>query len=192
MGRPPRIRFKGALYHLWTRGNERRTLFHDSRDYELFQVILAEVVNKHELIVHAFCQMPNHYHLFAQTPLGNVDGAMHALNGRWAKAFRRRHGGTGHVFEHRYSHNLVDSQEYVLEVVRYIVINPVRAGLCEDAAEWRWSSHRATAGLAPRPRFLTTDWVLAQFGPANGARRRYCDFVAAGAPATTLEALLLV
>ena len=193
MGRPPRIQFEGALYHLTTRGNDRDLIFLHDYDREIFLSILSDVVGCEAWICHAYCLMPNHYHLLVQTPDANLAHGMHALNMRYAKGFLTRHGRTGHLFERRYEDVLVERQEHLLEVARYVVLNPVRAKRieCERAEDWRWSSYRATAGLAPGPRFLTTDWVLAQFGPPAIRRQRYRDFVAEGSPATTLKALLL-
>jgi hypothetical protein len=138
--------------------------------------------------------MPNHYHLLVNTPKANLAHGMQALNCRYAKAFAMRRGRTGHLFERRYYDVLVERQEHLLEVARYVVLNPVRARHidCENVAGWQWSSYRATAGLAPCPRFLTTDWLVAQFGPQAVRRQRYREFVAAGPPAETLKALLLL
>ncbi len=194
MGRPPRIEFENALFHVTTRGNDRAHTFLDNLDHEQLLVILAQVVERAEWICHAYCLMPNHYHLLVQTPAANLAAGMHQLNFRYARAFLRRHTRTGHVWERRYRPVLVTRQEQLLEVARYVVLNPVRAKWidCERAEDWRWSSYRATAGLAPRPRFLTTDWLLGSFGRATGTVDRYRSFVAAGSPADSLEALLLV
>ena len=106
---------------------------------------------------------------------------MHRLLHRHARTFNHRHGRRGHLFEERYGSALLRSEEHLLSAARYIALNPVRAGLCHDPADWPWSSHRATAGFAPRPRFLVTDWLLGVLDahPAV-ARARYRDFIGTG------------
>lgn len=189
MPRPPRVQYEGALYHVTSRGNERTDIFVHDADRELLLAILADVVDRLEWICHAYCLMTNHYHLVVQTPQANLWQGMHMLNSRYVKAFQRCHGREGHLLERRYRPVLVERQEHLLGVARYVVLNPVRAGICERAEDWPWSSYRATAGLAPRPAFLTTEWLLGSFG---GDVRRYRDFVAAGSPAASVEGLLLV
>ncbi|HET8606633.1 MAG TPA: transposase [Gaiellaceae bacterium] len=189
MPRAPRIQYAGALYHVTTRGNERGAIFVVDADRELLLAILADVVERLGWICHAYCLMTNHYHLAIQTPQANLWQGMHMLNSRYVKAFQRREGRSGHLLEGRYRPTLVVRQEHLLEVARYVVLNPVRAGICERAEDWPWSSYRAAAGLAPRPSFLTTEWLLGCFG---GNVRRYREFVAAGSPAASIAALLLV
>jgi REP element-mobilizing transposase RayT len=186
--RRPRIQYEGALYHVTTRGNERGDIFVLDADRELLLAILADVVERLEWICHAYCLMTNHYHLLIQTPQANLWQGMHMLNSRYVKAFQKRRGRAGHLLERRYRPILVERQEYLLEVARYVVLNPVRAGICRHAEDWPWSSYRATAGLAPRPHFLTTKWLLGSFG---GSVRRYREFVEAGSPAASVEGLLL-
>lgn len=172
-----------------SRGNERGAIFTVDSDRELLLVILADVVERHAWVCHTYCLMTNHYHLLVQTPQANLWQGMHMLNSRYVKAFQRRCGRGGHLLERRYRPILVERQEYLQEVARYVVLNPVRAGICERAEDWPWSSYRATAGLAPRPSFLTTKWLLGSFG---GSVRRYREFVEAGSPAASVEAILLV
>src|SRR5512135_3705804 len=170
MPRPPRVQYEGALYHVTSRGNERGAIFTVDADRELLLAILADVVERHAWVCHAYCLMTNHYHLLVQTPRANLWQGMHMLNSRYVKAFQRRCGRGGHLLERRYRPILVERQEYLQEVARYVVLNPVRAGICERAEDWPWSSYRATAGLAPRPSFLTTKWLLGSLG---GSVRRY-------------------
>jgi hypothetical protein len=125
--------------------------------------------------------MTNHYHLLVETPRANVSDGMEYLNGRYARAFNARHGYQGHLFERRFYGELLEGNVHLLELSRYIVLNPVRGGICSDAGEWAWSSYCATTGNARRPSFLTTSWVLAQFhAEPQRARPLYADFVTAG------------
>ena len=164
------------------RGNARQRVFHDDRDRELFLGILARSAKRHALLVYAWCLMPNHYHLVVETPRGGLARAIHHLNGAYAQAFNRRHLRVGHLLQGRYKAILVQRESYLLELARYVVLNPVRAGICGRPEEFRWSSYRATAGLDPAPPFLWATVLLAQFGPeARTARARYRRFVAAGA-----------
>jgi len=189
MPRPLRIQFPGAVYHVMNRGNGRQAIFADATDAQRFIELLAEIAAPLDWRCYAYCLMTNHYHLLVQTPQANLWQGMHMLNSRYVKAFQRRCGRGGHLLERRYRPILVERQEYLQEVARYVVLNPVRAGICERAEDWPWSSYRATAGLAPRPSFLTTKWLLGSFG---GSVRRYREFVEAGSPAASVEAILLV
>jgi hypothetical protein len=125
--------------------------------------------------------MSNHYHLVVETPVARLSPGMRQLNGVYTQAFNRRHGRVGHLFQGRFKAILVEKQSHLLEVLRYVVLNPVRAGLVRWPAEWRWSSFRATAGETPAPAWLETAWSLAQFGgPGQPGRARYCQFVGEG------------
>lgn len=125
--------------------------------------------------------MTTHYHLLLQTPTANLSAGMHKLNGVYAQAFNRRHALPGHVFEGRYRGLLVEREAHLLELARYIVLNPVRAGVSGAPGSWPWSNYRATAGLAPVPEFLTVDWTLAQCGAnARHAQASYRRFVRDG------------
>jgi putative transposase len=126
--------------------------------------------------------MTNHYHLLLQTQEADISQGMHRLNGVYAKWFNWRHGYEGHLFERRFHDELVEGHAHLLELTRYIVLNPVRAGIVGTAGRWTWSSYDATIGKRQRPPFLTTSWVLSLFNEApDRARHLYADFVAAGA-----------
>jgi putative transposase len=127
--------------------------------------------------------MPNHVHLVVRTRLPNIAQGMQRLNGMYAQFFNERHGFSGHLWQGRYGARMIETESHALEVARYVVLNPLRAGLCAHPADWPWSSYRATAGLAPRPRFLDTAWTLRYFSarPAT-ARAAYVAFVAERAP----------
>jgi putative transposase len=156
-------------------------LFVDDVDRAGFFRALARVVAECGWLCHAYCLMENHYHLAVETPKPNLAVGMGRLNSAHAQGFNARHSRVGHVFQGRYHAVLVEKEPHLLEVCRYVVLNPVRAGLCAAPSQWRASSFRATAGLAQRPPFLTTAWVLAQFGGTrHRAQERYRTFVAEG------------
>ena len=192
MARKPRVQFGGAFYHLTTRGNNRRPIFLDDRDREQFLGLFDTVLKSLAWRCHTFCLMGNHYHFVVETPEPNLAEGMFRLNGQYARIFNGRHGRGGHLFERRYSSVLIERESHLLEACRYVVLNPVRAGLCESADDWRWSSFRATAGLAGVPSFLVVDWLHQQFGcDTVTARDQYIAFVNQGSPAASLEGLLL-
>lgn len=157
-------------------------MFKDDADCSLFLIVLASVVLRYRVRCHAYCLMGNHYHLLLETPEGNLSGAMRPLNGVYTQRFNRRHERCGHVLQGRFGAQLVDGHAYLHEVSRYIVLNPVRAGLVDHPRDWRWSSFRATAGEVPAPGFLTVDWLraLADLGSQAAARRAYVKFVEDG------------
>lgn len=192
MARKPRIQVAGAFYHLTTRGNNRRPIYLDDRDRELFLGLFAGVSKVLGWRCHTFCLMGNHYHFIVETPEANLAEGMVRLNGQYARAFNGRHGRGGHLFERRYGSVLIERESHLLEACRYVVLNPVRAGLCDTADDWRWSSFRATAGLAGVPSFLVVDWLLEQFARDGiAARDQYIAFINQGSPATSLDGLLL-
>jgi len=181
MSRPLRIEFAGALYHITSRGDGREVIFLGDEDRYLFLDVLSELVQNFNWAVHAYCLMDNHYHLLLETPESNLARGMRQLNGVYTQRFNRRHGRVGHVFQGRYKAIIVQRESYLLELARYVVLNPVRAGMVPTPDEWRWSSYRATAGLAPAPSWLTINWLLAAFsGRHSKAIRSYTDFVADG------------
>jgi REP element-mobilizing transposase RayT len=164
MARPLRIEFPGALYHVTSRGNRQENIFESSEDANLFLSTLGEVCERYNWLCHAYCLMPNHYHLLTETPDANLSKGMRQLNGVYTQGFNRNYARVGHVFQGRYKAILVDSDSYLMELARYIVINPLRAGLVDSPEKWRWSSYRATAGYQPSPDFLQRDSLLAAFG----------------------------
>jgi REP element-mobilizing transposase RayT len=182
MSRPLRIQFPGGLYHVTARGNGRQPLFTDDTDHRRFLSVLGAVVIRYRLLCHAYCLMGNHYHLLLETPDANLSRAMRQLNGVYSQRFNRRHERPGHVLEGRFHARVVDRDGYLREVCRYIVLNPVRAGLVAHPSEWSWSSYRATAGEGTRPSFLTVDSVLSLAGTPDRseAERQYQHFVEAG------------
>lgn len=182
MARPVRLEFPGAIYHVFTRGIAREKIFLDTRDRQRFLSALAKAVERFNILLHAYCLLDNHYHLLIETPEGNLSRAVRHINGVYAQGFNRRHDRTGPVFQGRFKACLVEKDSYLLELCRYIVLNPVRAGLVNDPGDWRWSSYRATAGFSNVPAFLTADWLLSVLGgrTTQEARRRYEAFVYKG------------
>jgi REP-associated tyrosine transposase len=181
MARPLRIEYPGAVYHLTSRGNEKKNVFSDDGDREAFLTILARVLGRYHWICHAYCLMDNHYHLLIETPEGNLSLGMRQLNGVYTQVYNKRFGRAGHLFQGRYKAILIQKDSHLLEVCRYVVLNPVRARRVRDPRDWKWSSYRATCGSEPAHPCLTRDWVLRQFsGRGNKAEREYCTFVLQG------------
>ena len=181
MSRPLRLEFPGAIYHITARGNARETIFLDDEDKLSFLVVLAEVVSRFGWLCHAYCLMDNHYHLLIETPDGNLSQGMRQVNGVYTQRFNRRHARVGHLFQGRFKAILVERESYLLELCRYIVLNPVRANMATDINRYLWSSYPATVGSQPAPAWLATDWVLGQFGSRRAlAQRKYAEFVAQG------------
>jgi len=181
MARPLRLEFKGAVYHLTSRGNARQKVYFSDTDRALFLETLAQVVSRYGWICHAYCLMANHYHLLIETPKANLSIGMRQLNGIYTQSFNRRHRRVGHLFQGRFKAILVEKESYLLELCRYIVLNPVRVKGGAKMGAWKWSSYRATAGLASVPEFLSIGWVLEQFGKNRpAAQKRYREFVRDG------------
>jgi len=181
MSRPLRIEFANAVYHITSRGNARENIFNGDRDRHIFLSILEEAVEMYSWICYAYCLMNNHYHLLIETPKPNLSRGMRQLNGVYAQRFNYRNGSVGHVFQSRFKAILVDKDRYLFELCRYIVLNPVRAGMVFSPEEWKWSSYRATLGMEKRPKFLNTDWILSLFSEdIEKARERYINFVLDG------------
>jgi REP element-mobilizing transposase RayT len=149
MSRPLRIEFPGAVYHLTSRGDRRELIYTDGADREQFLEVLALGCARYGVQVLAYCLMGNHYHLVVCTPEGGLSRFMRHLNGVYTQAFNHRHGLVGHLFQGRFKAILVDSDAYLLSLVRYVELNPVRARLVAQAQDWPWSSHAALTGAEP-------------------------------------------
>ena len=181
MARPLRIEFPGAVYHVTSRGNAKQAIFLDDEDRGGFLDLLSIVVERFNWLCHAYCLMGNHYHLLIETPKGNLSKGMRELNGVCTQGFNQRYRRVGHLFQGRYKAILVEKDNHLLSLCRYVVLNPVRVGLIERPEQWRWSSYRATIGLVKRPSFLTADWILSQFGGRKRvSMERYRRFVMEG------------
>ena len=178
MARPLRIEYSGAVYHITSRGNEKRPVFKDDPDREIFLKTLTHVNERYNWICHAYCLMDNHYHILIETPDGNLSIGMRQLNGVYTQAFNKSHRRTGHLFQGRYKAILIQKDSHLLEVSRYVVLNPVRARMVEQPRDWKWSSYRATAGNEKPHPCVTTDWLLGQFsGNRTKAEKEYRQFV---------------
>ncbi|MEX0807051.1 MAG: transposase [Candidatus Binatia bacterium] len=181
MARPLRLEFAGAIYHLTSRGNARQRVFFTDGDRELFLSTLSGVVSRYDWICHAYCLMANHYHLLIETPKANLSIGMRQINGMYTQSFNRRPCCAGHLFQGRFKAILVERESHLLELCRYIVLNPVRVKGSGKTQTWKWSSYRATAGLVSVPPFLSTDWILEQFGKNRSqAQKHYREFVREG------------
>jgi len=175
MARPLRIEFDGAVYHVTSRGNAREDIYLSDSDRKTFLEVLEHVVDRFGWVCHAWCLMSNHYHMLIETPKGNLSQGMRQLNGIYTQRFNREHQRVGHVFQGRFKAILIEKDAHLLELCRYIVRNPVAAGMVKSAQDWKWSSYQETARLSPKTSLTTTAWVLEQFG---GSKERYIQFVA--------------
>ncbi len=181
MARPLRIEYPGALYHVTSRGNAREDIFLDDGDRVKFLSVYSHVSQRFNWRCHAYCLMTNHYHFVIETPEANLSQGMRQLNGVYTQQFNREHGRTGHIFQGRFTAILVERESYLLELCRYVVLNPVRAGMVRSAREWPWSSYRATAGQVVGASWFTGDWVLEHFGrKRSSSEAAYREFVAEG------------
>lgn len=168
MARPLRLEFAGALYHITARGDRQEAIYENDDDRIAFLSVRGEVCQLCNWVCHAYCLMGNHYHLLIETPEGNLSRGMRQLNGVYTQQHNRRHSRVGHVLQGRYKAVLVEKESYLLELVRYIVLNPVRAQMMRTADEWPWSSYRSKIGLQTAVAGVHTDWVLAAFGDQRG------------------------
>jgi putative transposase len=181
MARPPRFTAPGAIYHVTSRGNRKGDIFNDVRDRMRFLQLLGQNVERLQWRCHGYCLMTNHYHLLVETPCADISAGMHRLNGIYAKWFNWRHGFEGHLFERRFRGIVVEGDAHFLEASRYIVLNPVRAGLRPGPQNWRWSSHAEIIGERDRSGFLTIAYLLSLFSPHESrAVELYGEFVAGG------------
>lgn len=156
MARPLRIEFPGAVYHVTSRGDRRDAIFVDDYDRRMMLGIMAQAMERLDAQVLAYCLMGNHYHLVLHTRQANLSLVMRHLNGVYTQAFNRRHDKVGHVFQGRFKAILVDRDNYLLALCRYVELNPVRAHMVAAAADWPWSSYLAHAGRADAPDWLDT------------------------------------
>ena len=183
MGRVPRFQAADATFHIGTRGNRKQPIFFEGRDHQKFMEIVATVFVESRWLCRAWCLMPNHYHFLVETPRPNLSEGMERLNGWYARWFNKKHELTGHLFERRFYSGLIESEWHFLETWRYILVNPVRAGLCRDAGDWLASSYRATVGQVEAPTFLSVKGPLHHFGDElSEARGAFVRFVREAPP----------
>jgi putative transposase len=181
MARRPRIEYSGALYHVITRGNHRQKIFYDDHDRAKYLEVAAQLSEAQSFRVHAYVLMANHVHLLLETGTVPLSRVMQRLGGGYTQYFNRRHRLTGHLFQGRYKAILCDKDNYLMELSRYLHLNPVRAKLVKDPADYPWSSYGAYARGADRQKWMETTEVLEQFGRSVGeARKLYRRFVMEG------------
>jgi REP element-mobilizing transposase RayT len=193
MTRPLRIEYPGALYHVMARGIAGEALFQDDQDRGLFLSKISEACERYNFVVHAYCLMGNHFHLVAETPDGNLSRVVRQIKGVYGQYYNRKRRRVGPVFQGRFRAQVVEKERYLLEVCRYVVLNPVRARLVERPGDWAWSSYAATAGLRKAPEFLKTDWLLCML-ERKGRRKAqaaYRAFIRRGMEAKGEEGLNL-
>ncbi len=163
MARPLRIEYPGAFYHIINRGLERREVYRTEQDYEYFLELLENMHEKYGLWVHSYCLMSNHYHLYLETPNGNLSKIMRQLDGNFTQKFNKRHNRVGPLFQGRYKATLIDQDSYSLRLSKYIHLNPVKAKMVDKPEKYKWSSYSAFLGKNTSLNFLKTDWLLGQF-----------------------------
>jgi len=182
VARPLRIDFPDSFYHVLSRGNEKRKIFYDARDYERFLEILGRMAEKFSLEIHAYVLMPNHYHLLLRTRYGNLSRAIQWLGVSYSVWFNRKHDRVGHLFHGRFKSFLAENERYLTALCLYVHGNPVRARLVERPADYRWSSYRAYLQGAHSVPWLTTDLLLSFHGNSRKRTERAHDaYLARGA-----------
>ena len=188
MSRPLRIEFPGAVYHVTSRGDRRESIFEDDADRQALLAVMALGLARFDARMLAYCLMGNHYHFVLHSAAANLSQLMRHINGVYSQAFNRRHSKVGHLFQGRFKAILVDRDAYLLEVCRYVELNPVRAGMVDAPQAWPWSSYRAHVGEADAPAWLDTEGVhghllghpVHSYAEALHAARCYAELVAAG------------
>ncbi len=178
MARPLRIEYAGAFYHITSRGNERKDIFKNERDFERFLTYLETAVQRYKAVIHVYCLMSNHYHLLLETHRGNLSQIIRHINGAYTTYYNTKWQRAGHLFQGRYKAILVEADEYAGELSRYIHLNPVRAGITDRPEGYRWSSYQYYIGKNRIPKWLTVDYILSYFGrETTAAQKKYSEFV---------------
>ncbi len=178
MARPLRIEYPGAYYHVTSRGNEQKDIFKSQRDREKFLEYLESATTRYGAVIHAYCLMSSHYHLLLETPGGNLSQIMRHINGAYTTYFNIKRKRAGHLFQGRYKAILVEADEYLAELSRYIHLNPVRVGIVERPEQYRWSSYPSYTGQSKPPAWLGTGFILGCFAKKiENAQKKYRTFV---------------
>jgi putative transposase len=183
MARPLRRDYAGAVHHVFVRGNARSALAVDAEDQDRALELFGRTTARFEVLCHAWCFLPNHAHLLVTSQLGNLSRAMHWFGTSTACSFNRRHERSGHLYQGRFGSKVVEDDAYLLELARYLPLNPVRAGLCCSPEDWPWSSHAATAGLQTARWFLDPGLLIRSLGSVEA----YVAWVEAGVDASVLD-----
>ena len=176
----PRPQEGGLWYHVGARGVRKLPIVKDDDDRAIFLTNLGEIVERSGWELTAYTLMTNHYHLVLRTPEPNVAAGMHGLNLIHARAFNKKHGYEGHLFDARYWSEVIDTEDYLFEASRYVLLNPVRAELCQKPSEWPWSSYRQTVGLDPPAEYLSLDWLELFDADRGRAQALFRSFVYEG------------
>lgn len=178
MARPLRIEFAGAFYHVMARGNDKQNIFFGNNDYHRFLDILSTTCQRHYWRVHAYCLMSNHYHLLLETPLPNLSKGMQQLDGSYTQHINRCYQRCGHVFQGRFVSRLIDTEQYYKTLLRYVLQNPVAAGIVNHAGDYSWSSYQSVLGKQSAPKWLVAAEVLAHFhNDTDAAIQAFTDFL---------------
>lgn len=180
MARKPRIHFTDALYHIIARGNQRQGVFLDDKDFETYLFLLSEYKSRYRFRLYAYALMSNHVHLLVEVETVPLSKIMQGLQFRYTRYFNRRYGKEGHLFQGRYKAILCDKDSYLLELIRYIHLNPIRSKVVEELEKYRWVSHLGYLGRI-KDALIDEEFVLSQFGSdKRTARRRYRHFLLDG------------
>jgi putative transposase len=178
MARPLRIEYPGAYYHITSRGNEQKDVFKSQRDREKFLEYLASATERYGAVIHAYCLMNNHFHLLLETSDGNLSKIMRHINGAYTTYFNIKRKRVGHLFQGRFKAILIEADEYLTELSRYIHLNPVRVGIVETPEQYQWSSYRSYSGHSKPPEWLRTGFILDCFANNTAdANSKYRAFV---------------
>jgi len=181
MARPLRLEISGGLYHVTSRGDRREDIYDDDEDRHYWLELLGKTCNRFNWRCHAYCLMDNHYHIVIEIAEANLSKGMRQLNGVYTQYFNRAHDRVGHVFQGRYKGIFVEKNEYLLELSRYVVLNPIRAGMTKNIRSWKWSSYKAMIGEVTAQPWLEVDWILGYFAKQRKrAIEKYINFVRAG------------
>jgi REP element-mobilizing transposase RayT len=192
MARPLRCEEAGAAYHVAARGSSGQTIFRDDRDRRVFFGLLDRGAMLYRWELLAYCLMTNHFHFLVRIPEGGLSAGMQWLLTGYSRATNKRYGKSDHLFRQHFRSIKLERESHLLESARYIALNPVRAGLCEEPQQWQWSSYGACAGLAYVPHFLAADELLKVFhARPSPARRRYREFVASARDADVRHTTLV-
>jgi putative transposase len=181
VGRPLRIEYPGALYHITSRGNERKKIFLEDADKIKFLEILEDYHSRFNILIHSYVLMDNHYHFIVETPKGNLTKVMHGVNGWYTGYFNRKYRRSGHLFQGRYKGIFVDKDAYLVQLSRYIHLNPVRAEIVERPEQYRWSSYSGYIGKNRECTWVEYSWILSAFGSdLKTAKKKYQQYTEEG------------
>ena len=181
MARPLRLELAGGVYHITSRGDRREAIYDNDEDRETWLEIFGSTCKRFNWRCHGYCLMDNHYHIVIETAEANLSKGMRQLNGVYTQYYNRKYGRAGHVFQGRYKGILVERDEYLLELARYVVLNPIRANMIKNIETWKWSSYQGMIGEKPAQLWLETGWTLGQFSKQRKrAIGKYIDFVREG------------